>query len=327
MEEGAPARLVEAWAVAQRDIFAALPSSFFQASVADLFDGLATNSICVDKLQHVLTAQAEDAWNAADKVGKDKTEVARNLANAIRGASALFSASPTSACHIMPSASYEFYLKARTGTLRLPELMCVCGECSLSLQHIFSCKKLRGRFIRHDVIVTLLADMFRAAGMVARSEVRVVRGTQMRMDVVVYTANAVYWIDVSIVNPMARSYLTTADCIGLREKSKRRKWSAHAEAIGVQFMPFCLNVFGGLGPAALSLLQMVASKAFINYPYAAAASPGKWMAAHRAESAQRVTAAIAHISCVSVEEAVVVAQGLQPKSIYRGVRKFARVDN
>jgi hypothetical protein len=322
---GIPALLVEAWEVAQREIFAVAPSSFFPASVPELLHAFATDSICVDKLQHVLTAEAENAWDVVAKAGKNQEEVARNNANAIRGASSLFSACPTSAYHTMPTTSYEFYLKARTGTFRIPELMCVCGACELSLEHIYSCKKLRGRFIRHDVVVALVASMFQAAGMVARTEVRVVRGTQKRMDVVVYTTNAVYWIDVSLVNPLARSYVRSTDCIAEREKMKRDRWGAHAEQLGVVFLPFCLNVFGGLGAAALSVIQMVASRAFINYPYAAAASPGKWMAAHRAESAQRVAAAVAHVSCLSVEEAVVVAQGMQARGAYKGVKRFARV--
>ena len=72
--------------------------------------------------------------------------------------------------------------------------MCVCA-C------VLSCKKLRGRFVRHDVIVNLLASICRLLGLTATTEVMAVEGKQKRMDIVITLPTCRVWIDVSIINP------------------------------------------------------------------------------------------------------------------------------
>jgi hypothetical protein len=325
MARGLPLLLIEAWRVAKRRVFDAAPSSFFPKTVIDLFHHLASEVINVEKLQHVLTAEAEEAWEKEGVKGMERVDVARTNAIAIRGASTLVSATnQTSSLHHLPAPAFRFALQLRTGTVRLPLSVCACGTCDMTIDHVLSCKKLRGRIIRHDVIVALLCTLYKAAGMVARTEVRVVNGTQKRMDVVVYTARRILWIDVSIVNPLCPSYVGDKDPLEARAKTKKAKWVGHAEEAGVVFMPFILNVFGGLGPSAHNVLHMIASQALINHPYSPAIAPGKWMGNHKAESTQRIAAALAFITHKTVEEAYVVAQGMKPVDIYKGARRYSK---
>jgi hypothetical protein len=325
MVGGLPGLLLEAWAVARREVFDKVPNVTFPKTAEQLFRMLASESTPVDKLQHSLMEDVEIEWAEQAKVGMEKEVVARTQANAIRGAASLFSSAPTSAMLMMNDADFRFHLQARVGAYLVPNFRCVCGECVMTVDHIVSCKKLRGRFIRHDVVVALVCNFFKAAGMVARTEVRVVNGTQKRMDVVVYTATHNIWIDVSIVNPLAPSYVDKADPIAIREKHKNGKWNKHAVAAGVKFYPFVLNVTGGLGVSALNLLQQIASQGLTHYPYAPAVKAGKWMAKYKANLTQRISVALAHITHISIQEAVCMAQGRIPKKMYRGVYKYASV--
>jgi hypothetical protein len=328
MLKGLPGLLLEAWAVARREVFDHLPSKTvtFPTTPQELFHMLACDEVSVDKLQHELCQVVEMAWAEQVRVVSSSTEVARNKANAIRGASALMSSTPTPTLLTMSDDTFRTTLKMRLNHVDVPNHLCVCGEHILSLDHIFSCKKLKGRFIRHDVLVEMLCNFFKCAGMVAKTEIRVVNGTQKRMDVVVYTARGNIWIDVSIVNFMAPSYVNSKDPLLEREKHKNSKWCKHASTANVRFLPFVLNTMGGLGASAHSVLQMVSSQAFINYPYAPAVKAGKWMAKHRAGLVQRIAVALAHTACVSVEEAVIVAQGVECKGLYKGVFRHSKVN-
>ena len=58
------------------------------------------------------------------------------------------------------------------------------------------------------------------------------------------------WIDVSIINPLAPSYLRHKDPRSSREKAKTANWGVHAEQRGVEFIPFIVDVYGGIGEQA-----------------------------------------------------------------------------
>ena len=148
LSRGLPLLLIEAWRVAKRRVFDAAPSSFFPKSVNDLFHHLASEEINVDKLQHVLTAEAEGEWEKEGVKGMERDDVARTNAIAIRGASTLVSATnQTSSLHQLPTPAFRFALQLRTGTVRLPLSLCACGTCEMTIDHVLSCKKLRGRII------------------------------------------------------------------------------------------------------------------------------------------------------------------------------------
>jgi len=266
LTSGMPNMLVDAWQVAHTDIFADHPSELFGSSLHDFLTRIATGDLEAGHLQALLTADAEDAWaKEAEGKGTDEDR-ARTNANTTRGSNSIFSFAPTSALIEMSDDAFSLAHTVRTGTHEMPELMCVCGNHTTTFDHVISCKKLQARFIRHDIIVMLVCNMFKNAGLSARTEIRVVNGTQKRMDVVVFDASKTYWIDVSIVNPLAASYIHSEDAIKGREDVKRQRWSRHAAAVGATFLPFVVNAFGGLGSSAISILQMVASKSLKTVP-------------------------------------------------------------
>ena len=325
LKEGIPALVTRAWEIAYAEIFAEHPSDHFPGSVDELFEKMAAGDLVAYQLQKLLTAEAENAWAAKAQEAYGEEEKARTEANKIRGSSSLFTCTPTHALACMSDEAYTNMLKARTNTLNIPLNMCTCGQHTTTFAHLLSCKHLLARTVRHDIIVRMVCNLLISAGKVARTEVRVVNGTQKRMDVVVYTASKTYWIDVSVVNPMAPSYVKKKDPIKIRENTKRARWQSLAAAQNVEFLPFVLNVFGGLGPSPLSVVQMICSAALRSYPYRRACPPGQWMARHRDSILQRITVAIGHINNLNITEAVTRSQGIRQRKLFKGAMRLANV--
>ena len=65
---------------------------------------------------------------------------------------------------------------------------------------------MRGRFFRHDTLVVLLKQAAAKAGIVASIEVTDVDHSH-RIDVVLHFPKGRVWVDVSVVNPQAPSYI------------------------------------------------------------------------------------------------------------------------
>ena len=108
----------------------------------------------------------------------------------------------------VPPDAMKFAAAYRLGIAGAPDIdHCPCGTGTPSITHILSCKYLRGRFVRHDVIVNVLVDMLRAVGVTASSEVMILEGSQKRMDIVVTLPSGRVWLDVSVVNPLIDSYI------------------------------------------------------------------------------------------------------------------------
>ena len=95
-----------------------------------------------------------------------------------------------------------------------------------------------------------MASICRLLGLTATTEVMVVEGKQKRMDIVVTLPTRRVWIAVSIINPLAPSYLRHKDPKTSREKAKTANWGMHAEQRGVEFIPFIVDVYGGIGEQA-----------------------------------------------------------------------------
>ena len=324
---GLPHKLAVAWALCHNTIFRDSPSEFFPESLPLLFRNLAHGFIQQDQYQKTLTAEMEEARADAAEADRSQEGIARNISNRIRGSSALLSATPTPAFNKLSFAAFSTHLKLRAGTYVMPHKFCKCGKQRLTAEHCLSCSHMKGVIIRHDVLVESITQMFLDAGKVARSEVRVIAGTQMRMDVVVYSGASVLWIDVSVVNPLAPSYIAhPKTALKRREQAKKSKWEAHATARGITFMPFVVNVYGGLGEDAINVLQRLSSAALQNYPYRLAVKSERWLAKYRAEASQRITAGLAHINHLLLEEAQVRALGKHLSGkFYAGAKKLCRI--
>ena len=236
-------------------------------------------------------------------------ECARDNSLSSRGASAVF-ASESLGEFSLPPAALSTICKIRTGTLTLPNLVCCCGKTTTSLDHILSCKKLRGRFVRHDVIVGLLNSMLRDAGVVARTEVYVIGGSQKRMDIVIYQPSGErIWIDVSVVNPEAPSYLGKTDAaVEIRGKEKQAKWSKLAKERGIEFIPAVFDVYGHAGAGLESILQFIATKAMGSQVYTTVTNkPLAWMGMYASLLRQRLASTLGYGNFLMIEEACLLA--------------------
>ena len=105
--------------------------------------------------------------------------------------------------------------------------------------------------------------MLKAAGFVARSEVMVVEGTSKRMDIVVTLPTEVLWIDVSVINPTAPSYLKRKEpAHEIRAGVKNSRWNKHAQAKGYTFIPAIFETYGAMGEDLDVLIKSIAEKAW-----------------------------------------------------------------
>ena len=293
MTVGLPARIVDAWTVAKDDHFQNLEMPLFHTSPHALIDAMSVEHFSVRKLQHGLTLAVEAKAAQVEVDGINNEEKARTLSHRERGSSLLFTTIPSSSGHVSVSA-FKVAAKIRTGTLAIPSRVCLCGQHNTTLAHIISCKRMRGKFVRHDVLVDLIRNMCLKAGLVARTEWHCVAGSQKRMDVVIFMAQKTIWIDASIVNPLAPTYLTVKDPISYREKHKENKWQKLATERGHMFIPFVVNAFGGLGDSARSVLQLVAEEAYKRNPYQVPIDYRQFVEKHKSRAKQRVAHVLAH---------------------------------
>jgi hypothetical protein len=301
-----PSRVHDAYATAwdQRpDNEGVLPDYFLI-----LMRDLAAEKIKPKHLQHVYQERIDEAAHVLTRSLMTNVNKSRDNSLSSRGAVAVF-ASECLGEFSLPPAALATTCKIRTGTLTLPNLVCCCGKTSTSLDHILSCKKLRGRFIRHDVIVGLLNSMLRDAGLVARTEVRVIGGTQRRMDIIIYLPQGErMWIDVSVINPEAPSYLGKTDAaVVIREKEKEAKWGKYAKERGIQFIPAVLDVHGNAGAGFESILQFIAAKAMVSQAYMATTDPLTWKARYVSRIRQRLSTTLAYGNYLMIEEACLLA--------------------
>jgi hypothetical protein len=328
--QGLPAKLANAHQLALNLTFTTNPIDLFPTTISNLITNINSGGIRPKKLQKALTAQWENSRARTHTNSQSVEERACTLSQKNSCSNCVHNTIPTINNNALPPAAQRSTNKLRTRTLILPTNVCVCGSCTLNPSHALSCKKLRGRFVRHDVIVSLLASMLRAAGFVARAEVMVVDGTSMRMDIVVTLPTEVLWIDVSIINPEMATYLGKAKCAHqLREQEKIYKWEKHATTAGASFFPFVMETYGALGERADNLLLTIAQKAQQAYPYPLPTSIPVWVGQYKRQLKVQLAVALAHANHLMVEEACgksTVAGWSQrnTSSLYSSFRSSAR---
>jgi hypothetical protein len=116
--------------------------------------------------------------------------------------------------------------------------------------------------LRHDQLVQLLARYLKLAGAVVVLEPKhVFSETHKRPDLQVVLASKVYLIDVTIVNPTAPSNVRHGQKIlgqaSVAEKTKLRKYEELSSQQNCTFIPFVIEVYGGIGKRAQEFLNEV----------------------------------------------------------------------
>ena len=282
---------------------------FFPSSEQLLLEGF--GGFAAQKLQNLLTKMCEQTKYRAMEDGRTAEEAARARATKSYGSCAAMLAKPTSAGTTIPPSALRFAAQNRLGTAVFGASKCACGVAHPTVAHALSCKKLRGRFVRHDVIVNLLAKMCCEAGFTTTTEVMVVEGKQKRMDLVITLPTGRVWIDVSFVNPLAPSYLSDKDPKATREKAKVTRWGNDARRRGVTFVPFIIDIYGGIGGQAKEWLGEIAKAAAIRNMVEIDSrdiTPATWQGQYRWELVSQIGAAVAHANYCMVEEAALKSE-------------------
>jgi hypothetical protein len=299
-----------------------LPESAVPPTFHQLISSLNNTSYKPRKLQHTITEQIEKIRFSETNQQLSDVDRARTTSTRTSGSTAAFTALPTTTNTSMPPEVVQFLTKYRAGTLKLPDRACVCGHPEMSPEHVLSCKKMRGLFVRHDLIVAVLRKMCARAGIPTTWEVMVIEGKQMRMDLVLHFSTGRKWIDVSIVNPQRPSYVDK-DATKAREGEKRAKWGELAKENNVGFSAFVMDTFGRLGEEATATLEKIAHYACLNNPYPTMDSPEVWEGRYRRELVVRLSVTLGHANYCIVEEAGLKSMRsyISTAAMYRGLKE------
>jgi hypothetical protein len=141
--------------------------------------------------------------------------------------------------------------------------------------HYIDCHSTRSqeRLFLHNCIRKLIERLARVAGGQYRTEPRLDdrqhrsrRGdTHLFLPAHGSELEQQLFIDVQCLNPLApshvASYVDVATSLDRAEKMKSRKYSAAAQELNAQFIPFIVTLQGDIGPAALALLEKLSSQA------------------------------------------------------------------
>ena len=117
--------------------------------------------------------------------------------------------------------------------------------------------------LRHDRLVGCVAKLLRSAGRAVRTEVRVEEKTEKRMDIVTTEGDSGLWADVSVVNPLARTYIERAakkggSAAARREGEKIRMYNSIAEQQNTTFKPLVIETSGRISESFQSFLTSIA---------------------------------------------------------------------
>ena len=117
--------------------------------------------------------------------------------------------------------------------------------------------------LRHDRLVGCVAKLLRSAGRAVRTEVRVEEKTEKRMDIVTTEGDSGLWADVSVVNPLARTYIERAakkggSAAARREGEKIRMYNSIAEQQNTTFKPLVIETSGRISESFQPFLTSIA---------------------------------------------------------------------
>ena len=122
--------------------------------------------------------------------------------------------------------------------------------------------------LRHNRLVQTLSDIAKLAGAATSIEPRVPHTNSIIPDLTIALDGLFYSVDVSVVNPLAPSFLRTAKRHSLavaeiKAKQKKTKYSEQAKSWNAAFFPFVLQVTGGFHHDARELLQLLSESPLV----------------------------------------------------------------
>ena len=222
-------------------------------------------------LQGLLSQSAHLQIATSMKQNAPDETLARLSSLGAPGSSSLLTLSP----HLndwIDDKSFELAIKMRLG---LPSdvagpVNCRCGKnITADPYHHLNCNLNSGMItLRHNRLVQTLSDIAKQAGAATSIEPRVPHTNSIRPDLKIALDGLFYSVDVSVVNPLAPSFLRTAKRHSLavaeiKAKQKKTKYSEQAKSWNAAFFPFVLQVTGGFHQDARELLQLLSESPLV----------------------------------------------------------------
>jgi hypothetical protein len=248
-----------------RDLLVPFPRS------ADDFWALYTSPLCrTKKLQREFTHCIEQVLFRSLKNGFGFAGQARLLACSMPNAGAWILACPSESSLVMSDDDFRLASFLRLGISQpaLPTL-CSCGKpLAGTSDHGLSCHQQRGRSVRfrHDAIVRTLGVQISHAGGVVQVEpydLQVDHGVRPDLTALLISSNLA--ADAQITHPACATHCRRASTKGLwaaeqSEKAKCSRYVSMASVEGLDFYPFSMESFGGIGSKSSKLLKLVAKQ-------------------------------------------------------------------
>lgn len=150
-----------------------------------------------------------------------------------------------------------------------PVNCCQCKNTVVQLDsygdHAVSCPCTGDRIGKHNAIIGILSRALTKARITHSKEVRVDRTVMGDIVIDCWINDTPLYIDVSIVNPVAPSYIRSAQvkegAITRREIEKRTKYSEQINGPNAKlFQPVVCETFGGWKKESIMLFKLIAEK-------------------------------------------------------------------
>ena len=170
---------------------------------------------------------------------------------------------------MQPSRSFPIYsdlcttiaFRLRLGLPPLDDLPDTCALCDMNISaspwHALGCPKLKRKSVtrRHDRCCQLLCRYARSNDCTAHAVQKDL--AHLLPDAEIHMFYRTIDLDVSGVNPHSPSYCNMApgEAMAARERYKISKYGTNSQQEGRFFVPFILDSYGCLAPAALQLLK------------------------------------------------------------------------
>ena len=206
------------------------------------------------KLQGVLSRQMENALLDEWYQGKDKKQAARIKSLQSSGAASLLTTVPSEFSLRLAPHRFRTAVQMRHGVFELPDDKCKCSQ-ALTVDHALGCPAIKAVKFRHDRLRDTLDECLREAGILRSTEWQLPIG-QARIDILAVVANVKQWIDVSVVNPCAPTYLNKHNthkkklaAANTRESSKMGLWEGRAHKLNedCKVVPAVIETYGAFG--------------------------------------------------------------------------------
>ena len=199
-----------------------------------------------------------------DSLRENKTELVRWTGIMAESAGLWITTAPTHAMFKLTDEQFRTAARIRLGLVPHDNLrFCICGTSLISNPyHFYSCRQLLpSNTHRHNIILYTIVKIAKLLSIPTEAEPVVDYIDGARTDARFELHERSTMIDVSVIHPMADSYLSAArrslGAAEIREKEKRAEYGERARLASCLFFPFVMETTGGIGQQAEKFITQV----------------------------------------------------------------------